>query len=78
MRAFGDRLRYVREIVSKRDAVLEFEAELGGIHINGVDLIRRNDAEGHGVPAEGDQPSPPGDGGEATGVEVIRRSTCRR
>ena len=38
--------RYVREIVSQDgsggDAVLEFEAELDGIHINGVDLIRWN------------------------------------
>jgi len=41
---FGDRLRYVREIVGERDAVLEFEAELDGIHVNGVDLIRWNDA----------------------------------
>jgi hypothetical protein len=43
MRVFGDRLRYVREMVGERDAVLEFEAKLDGIHINGVDLIRWND-----------------------------------
>ena len=41
---FGDRLRYVREIVGETDAVLEFEAELDGIHVNGVDLIRWNEA----------------------------------
>lgn len=39
----GDRFRYVREIVGERDAVLEFETEIEGIHINGVDLIRWND-----------------------------------
>jgi hypothetical protein len=44
MRVFGDRLRYVREIVGERDAVLEFEAELDGIHVNEVDLVRWNDA----------------------------------
>lgn len=36
--------RYVREIVGERDALLEFELELDGIHVNGVDLIRWNDA----------------------------------
>ncbi len=36
--------RYVREIIGERDAALEFEAELDGIYINGIDLIRWNDA----------------------------------
>jgi hypothetical protein len=36
--------RYVREIVGPRDAVLEFETEMDGIHVNGVDMIRWNDA----------------------------------
>jgi len=40
----GERLRYVREIVGETDAVLEFEAELDGIQVNGVDLIRWNEA----------------------------------
>lgn len=41
----GDRpFRYVREIVGERDAVLEFETEIDGISVNGVDLIRWNDA----------------------------------
>ena len=31
--------RYVREVIGPRDAVLEFEAEIDGIHINGVDMI---------------------------------------
>lgn len=36
----GEHFRYVREIVSEQEALLEFETELDGIHINGVDLIR--------------------------------------
>ena len=36
--------RYVRELRSERDAVLEFELELDGISINGVDMIKSNDA----------------------------------
>jgi hypothetical protein len=34
--------RYVRELVGPSDALLEFEVELDGIHVNGVDLIRWN------------------------------------
>jgi hypothetical protein len=40
---FNDSFRYVRELTSDRDAVLEFELELDGIKINGVDLIKWND-----------------------------------
>jgi len=36
--------RYVREMVGPQDALLEFETELDGITINGVDLIRWNTA----------------------------------
>lgn len=36
--------RYAREIVGANDAVLEFSTEIDGIQINGVDLIRWNDA----------------------------------
>jgi hypothetical protein len=36
--------RYVREIVGDSDAMLEFETELGGVHVNGVDIIRWNAA----------------------------------
>ena len=36
--------RYEHEIVGERDAVLEFTTEIDGILINGVDLIRWNDA----------------------------------
>jgi ketosteroid isomerase-like protein len=41
---FNDGFRYVREIEGERDAVLEFELELDGIQINGVDMIKWNDA----------------------------------
>lgn len=42
---FGNEsFRYVRELRSERDAVLEFELEIDGIRINGVDMIRWNDA----------------------------------
>ncbi len=43
---FGnDSFRYRRELHGEHDAMLEFELELDGIAINGVDLIRWN-AEG--------------------------------
>lgn len=35
---------YVREIHGESNAALEFTAEINGIHINGVDLIRWNEA----------------------------------
>ena len=38
------KFRYEREIVGERDAVLEFTTEIDGIHINGVDLMRWDDA----------------------------------
>jgi hypothetical protein len=41
---FNDTFRYVREITGPRDAVLEFETEIDGIRVNGVDMIRWNDA----------------------------------
>ncbi len=36
--------RYEREIVGASDALLEFSTEIDGIQINGVDLIRWNEA----------------------------------
>lgn len=39
----GEGFRYVREVYGERDAVLEFETELDGLYLNGVDLIRWND-----------------------------------
>ena len=41
---FNPTFRYVREIVGPSDAMLEFETEIDGISVNGVDLIRWNDA----------------------------------
>jgi hypothetical protein len=42
---FGNEsFRYVRELRGERDAVLEFELELDGISINGVDMIKWNEA----------------------------------
>lgn len=35
----NDSFHYVREVVSKTDAVLEFETMIDGITINGVDMI---------------------------------------
>ena len=35
--------RYVREVVGEHDAVCEFTAEIDGIHVNGVDMLRWND-----------------------------------
>lgn len=37
-------LEYVREITNEHTAALEFETEIDGISINGVDLITWNDA----------------------------------
>jgi hypothetical protein len=40
----NDSFRYVRELVGDRDAVLEFDVQLDGIDINGVDMITWNEA----------------------------------
>jgi hypothetical protein len=34
--------KYVREVIGESDAVLEFTAEIDGIHINGVDMVHWN------------------------------------
>ena len=39
---FNPTFRYVREIVGADDAMLEFETEIDGILVNGVDIIRWN------------------------------------
>jgi hypothetical protein len=36
--------RYVREVVGNHDAVLEFDVDVDGIAVNGVDMLRWNDA----------------------------------
>jgi hypothetical protein len=44
LQVFGDKsFRYVRQLVGEHDAVLEFEVELGGIYVNGVDMLRWDD-----------------------------------
>ncbi|MBK8738718.1 MAG: nuclear transport factor 2 family protein [Betaproteobacteria bacterium] len=40
---FNPTFRYVRQIVNASDAMLEFETEIDGILVNGVDLIKWND-----------------------------------
>ena len=40
---FNASFRYVRELVGPHDAVLEFQVEIEGITVNGVDMIRWND-----------------------------------
>lgn len=35
--------RYVREVTGEREAVLEFECEIDGVHVNGVDMITWNE-----------------------------------
>lgn len=42
---FNSSFRYVREVIGAHDAVLEFEVEIDGLLINGVDMIRWNDAD---------------------------------
>ena len=39
----ADRHRYVRELVGTHDAVLEFQVEIDGISVNGVDMLKWND-----------------------------------
>ncbi len=38
----GSGFTYVREVVDDSNGVFEFTAEIGGIHINGVDMIHWN------------------------------------
>ena len=45
LQVFGNpTFHYVREIVGPRDAMLEFETELDGVLVNGVDILRWNEA----------------------------------
>ena len=39
---FNPGFRYVREIIGDSDAMLEFETEIDGVRVNGVDIIRWN------------------------------------
>ncbi|HKS55054.1 MAG TPA: nuclear transport factor 2 family protein [Steroidobacteraceae bacterium] len=41
---FNESFSYVREIVGPHDAALEFQVVIEGIAVNGIDLIKWNDA----------------------------------
>lgn len=41
---FDESFRYVREIVGEHDTALEFQVRIDGIEVNGIDLIRWDDA----------------------------------
>lgn len=41
---FNSSFRYVREIIGPFDAMLEFETEIDGILVNGVDIIKWNES----------------------------------
>jgi ketosteroid isomerase-like protein len=36
---YNDTFKYIRELMSEKDAILEFEVEIDGILVNGVDMI---------------------------------------
>lgn len=40
---FNETFRYVRELAESHDAVLEFQVEIDGITVNGVDMIKWDD-----------------------------------
>jgi hypothetical protein len=40
---YNPTFRYVRELTGPRDAVLEFQVEIDGISVNGVDMLRWDD-----------------------------------
>lgn len=39
----NDSFRYVRKLSGERDAVLEFQVEIDGVSVNGVDMIKWDD-----------------------------------
>ena len=39
----GEKAKYVREVYGESDAILEFETEIDGLHVNGVDMIHWNE-----------------------------------
>jgi hypothetical protein len=43
-KATGGRFRYTKQVVAGDTAVLEFETSVDGKYVNGVDIIRCNDA----------------------------------
>ena len=45
MAVLGPSLRYVEEWHGENSAVLEFEADLDGVYVQGVDMLRWNEAD---------------------------------
>lgn len=41
---FNESFRYTREVIGSHDAMLEFQVEIEGISVNGVDMIKWNPA----------------------------------
>ncbi len=41
---FNESFRYVRELTGPHDAVLEFQVEIDGISVNGVDMLKWDEA----------------------------------
>jgi hypothetical protein len=41
---FNESFQYVREVAGASDAVLEFQVEIDGVSVNGVDMIRWDDS----------------------------------
>lgn len=41
---YNDTFTYIREVMAGNDAVLEFQVEIDGIIVNGVDMIKCDDA----------------------------------
>ena len=41
---FNPSFRYVRELAGAREAVLEFEVDIDGIRVNGVDMLKWDEA----------------------------------
>jgi SnoaL-like domain len=42
---FNDSFRYVREVAGANDAIMEFEVQIDGITVNGVDMLHWNEAQ---------------------------------
>ncbi len=40
---FNESFRYVREVAGTRDAVLEFQVNIDGVAVNGVDMLKWDD-----------------------------------
>ena len=40
---FNETFKYIREVAGSHDAVLEFQVEIDGILVNGVDMLKWND-----------------------------------